>query len=167
MTSPNPDITSDCSKCFGLCCIALRFDRVAGFGHDKAAGEPCYFLETDFRCRIHAARDSLGYEGCCEFDCLGAGQRASAAFAGRNWQRDAGVARELYARFAELLTLQEMRQALAEAGELELPADVEQIRRSSLSDITSLADKLEAPSASLVADALVKARGIFADISVR
>jgi hypothetical protein len=167
MASPDPDLIADCSKCFGLCCIALRFDRADGFGHDKAAGQPCHFLQTDFRCSIHERRDALGYEGCGEFDCLGAGQRASAAFAGRNWQRDAGVARELYARFAELLRLQEMRQALIEASELDLPPDLELARQSRLSDIASLADEVKPTSASSVSAALVTAWDVLEQIAVR
>ncbi len=52
-----------CENCFGLCCTALSFTRSDQFGHDKLAGEPCHYLQTDFRCRIHARREDLGYEG--------------------------------------------------------------------------------------------------------
>lgn len=167
MTSHDPELAADCSTCFGLCCIALRFDRADGFGHDKAAGQPCHFLQADFRCSIHERRDALGYEGCGEFDCLGAGQRASAAFAGRNWQRDAGVARALYAHFAELLLLQEMRQALIEAGELGLPVDLEQARRSHLSGIASLADGVQPSAGKSAAAAVAAARQMLEGIAVR
>ena len=31
----------DCSKCFGLCCVALFFSKCDGFPTDKGAGKPC------------------------------------------------------------------------------------------------------------------------------
>ena len=113
--------TADCSKCFGLCCTALSFERSAQFGHDKLAGQPCQYLQADFRCRIHERREDLGYGGCEAFDCLGAGQRASAGFAALNWRGDSAVARRLYARFSQLLLLQELRQALDTAATLDIP----------------------------------------------
>jgi hypothetical protein len=143
MTYPDQDFTADCRRCFALCCIALRYTRADGFGHDKAAGQPCHLLKSDYKCGIHDRREELGYEGCIDFDCLGAGQRASAAFAGRNWQRDAGTARDLYAHFAQLLVLQEMRQALREAASLDLPADLEALRAQTLNEVASLADELD------------------------
>src|SRR5690606_12738905 len=115
-----PDLQADCERCFGLCCIALSFERGSQFGHDKLAGEPCHYLDANFRCRVHERRDELGYEGCEAFDCLGAGQRASAIFAGENWRRDPAVARRLYASFSLLLRIQEMRRALETAAELDL-----------------------------------------------
>lgn len=118
----------DCANCFGLCCVALSFQRSADFGHDKPSGQACHFLERDYRCRIHPQKEALGYEGCLDFDCFGAGQRASAGFAGQNFAGDASVARVLYARFAELLKLQEMRQALVDAGGLTLTDEMEAIR---------------------------------------
>ena len=82
------DLEADCSRCVGLCCIALRLDRADGFGHDKLAGDACHHLDQNFRCRIHDRLEDLGYEGCDAFDCLGAGQRVTASFASLNWQRD-------------------------------------------------------------------------------
>jgi hypothetical protein len=113
---------ADCERCFGLCCTALSFERSDQFGHDKLGGQPCQFLQPDFRCRIHAQREDLGYGGCEAFDCLGAGQRASAAFGALNWRGDGSVARRLYARFSQLLLLQELRQALHTAAGLDLSA---------------------------------------------
>jgi hypothetical protein len=134
------DLQSDCSRCVGLCCVALSFDRSHRFGHDKVAGDPCYHLDAAFRCSIHARREELGYEGCEAFDCLGAGQRATAVFATRNWRGDPTVARQLYARFAILTKLQEMRQAFATAGDLELPIDLDTDRLALLGRIAALAD---------------------------
>jgi len=136
----NETVSADCEKCFGLCCTALSFERSEQFGHDKLAGQPCQYLQADFRCRIHAKRDALGYGGCEAFDCLGAGQRASAAFAPLNWRGDAGIARRLYARFSQLLLLQEMRQALQTAAALELSPGQRERREHLLRQVAEEAD---------------------------
>ena len=135
-----PPFTADCEKCFGLCCTALSFERSDQFGHDKLGGQPCQFLQSDFRCRIHARREDLGYGGCEAFDCLGAGQKASAAFAALNWRNDSGVARRLYARFSQLLLLQEMRQALETAAGLDISADRHEERQRLLDLVGAEAD---------------------------
>ncbi|MFD1254308.1 hypothetical protein ACFQ30_15630, partial [Devosia equisanguinis] len=142
---PNPGMNNDtfnaqCSACFALCCTALSFQRGTQFAHDKPAGQPCHNLAADFSCRIHARREELGYDGCEAFDCLGAGQRASAMFAGENWQRDASVARRLYASFSMLLRLQEMRQALTTAADLDLPPDLHNERQGLLDRLAELAE---------------------------
>ncbi|MCY1559450.1 hypothetical protein D9M68_964930 [compost metagenome] len=74
------------------------------------------------------------------FDCLGAGQRASAAFAELNWQRDTGIARRLYARFSQLLLLQEMRQALETAATLDISPAQHAQRRGLLARLSQEAD---------------------------
>lgn len=145
---------ADCSKCFGLCCTALSFDRSDQFGHDKLAGQPCQYLQADFRCRIHDKLDLLGYGGCDAFDCLGAGPRASAAFAGENWQRDTATARRLYARFSQLLSLQEMRQALETAASLDISQELHGQRQDLLQRVAAEADSGRS-EASDVAQAVV------------
>lgn len=132
--------TADCESCFGLCCTALSFERSSQFGHDKLGGQPCHFLEADFRCRIHARREDLGYAGCEAFDCLGAGQRASAAFAPKNWRGDSSVTRQLHARFSQLLQLQEMRQQLATAAQIELTHERHARRLQLLAELGADAD---------------------------
>lgn len=131
------DFSADCSKCFALCCTALSFQRGSQFGHDKLAGEPCQYLAGDFRCKIHARREQLGYDGCEAFDCLGAGQRASAIFAGENWRRDPAIARRLYASFSLLLRIQEMRRALETAANLDLRADLHDERLELLGTLSA------------------------------
>lgn len=149
------DFEADCSRCVGLCCVALSFARSDGFGHDKANGEPCHYLDAAFRCSIHARREALGYSGCEAFDCLGAGQRATAVFATRNWRREPAVARQLHARFALLTRLQEMRQALVTAGDLDLPPALHGQRLELLAQAASLADghddSIEQPAADVLA----------------
>jgi len=49
------DLVADCSRCVGLCCVLLPFQRSADFAFDKAAGEPCRHLDDGHRCRIHAS----------------------------------------------------------------------------------------------------------------
>lgn len=131
---------ADCAQCFGLCCTALSFERSAQFGHDKLGGQPCQFLQSDFRCRIHAQRENLGYGGCEAFDCLGAGQRASTAFAPLNWRGDSAVARRLYARFSQLLLLQEMRQALDSAEAIPISRGKHDMRERLLKQVGKEAD---------------------------
>lgn len=149
---------ADCQSCFGLCCVALSFERGTQFGHDKVAGQPCQYLAEDFRCRIHAQREELGYEGCEAFDCLGAGQRASAQFAGQNWRRDPSVARRLYASFSLLLRLQEMRQALETAAELDLGNGLHAERRDILARIAAQAESGREDMAEVAAATLAEAK---------
>ncbi len=150
MTMPQPTFEADCARCFGLCCVALSFERGDQFGHDKVAGEPCLYLASDFKCRIHARREELGYDGCEAFDCLGAGQRASAIFAAENWRRDPSVSRRLYASFSLLMRLQEMRQALETAASLDL-SDVLHAERLNL--LSRIATQAESGREDVVAEA--------------
>jgi hypothetical protein len=130
----------NCQKCFALCCTALSFERGTQFAHDKSAGVPCHYLAEDFSCTIHARREDLGYDGCEAFDCLGAGQRASAIFAGQNWRRDPAIARRLYASFSNLMRLQEMRQALETAADLDIEAVLHEERSGLLEALAELAE---------------------------
>ncbi len=68
------DLAADCSRCVGLCCVLLPFQRSADFAFDKPAGEPCRHLETDHRCGIHDRLTESGMRGCVAYDCFGAGQ---------------------------------------------------------------------------------------------
>lgn len=134
---------ADCKNCLGLCCSALRFSRADGFGHDKSAGEPCFYLTADHRCRIHSRRDDLGYEGCIDFDCLGAGQRASASLSAADRTNPAAIA-GLYARLGILMAIQELRQALTDAGDLELSAPDAEVRQTLRDQLAAIADSPQA-----------------------
>jgi Pentapeptide repeats (8 copies) len=68
------ELTADCARCVGLCCVLLPFSRSADFAFDKAAGEPCRHLSSDHRCGIHAQLREEGMRGCVAYDCFGAGQ---------------------------------------------------------------------------------------------
>lgn len=158
-------LQSDCQSCVGLCCIALSFSRSDGFGHDKMAGEPCYHLDSQFRCSIHARREDLGYDGCEAFECLGAGQRATAMFATQNWRRDPAIARRLHARFALLTKLQEMRRALMDAADLELPSELDLDRVALLGRIVGLADGLDNEIEAASSHVLAEAQGFMRRLS--
>jgi hypothetical protein len=73
------DLVADCSRCVGLCCVLLPFQRSADFAFDKAAGEACRHLADDHRCRIHASLLEDGMRGCVAYDCFGAGQAVTAS----------------------------------------------------------------------------------------
>ena len=66
MTAPSggtPALEADCSRCFGLCCVALPFSRSADFPVDKPGGEPCRNLLPDHRCGIHDGLLAGGWRG--------------------------------------------------------------------------------------------------------
>ncbi len=110
------ELRADCAGCVGLCCVAPAFARSADFAVDKPAGTPCANLAPDFRCRIHADLRTEGFPGCTVFDCLGAGQRVTRAFAGRDW-RTPDVAEPMFAAFALTRQVHELLWYLDEARE--------------------------------------------------
>jgi Pentapeptide repeats (8 copies) len=110
------ELRADCARCVGLCCVAPAFARSADFAVDKPAGTPCTHLAEDFRCAIHADLRDRGFAGCTVFDCLGAGQRVTAAFAGRDW-RTPEVAAPMFAAFGSARQVHELLWYLDEARE--------------------------------------------------
>lgn len=76
-----PDLTPDCGACAALCCVATAFDTSEHFALSKPAGVRCPYLTRACRCAIHDDLVGRGFAGCAAFDCYGAGQRASRAFA--------------------------------------------------------------------------------------
>jgi hypothetical protein len=78
------ELHADCTRCIGLCCVALAFDCGPAFAFNKPANERCrHLLPVVQRCAIHEERDAHGMSGCVRYDCLGAGQRVTAMFARR------------------------------------------------------------------------------------
>lgn len=109
VTGPVLELVADCSRCAGLCCVALPFARSADFPVDKAAGEPCGHLGADSRCGIHDRLRAEGYRGCTVFDCFGAGQQVTqVTFAGRDWRSGDGVAEKMFAVFTVMRQLHEL-----------------------------------------------------------
>ncbi|RKD51970.1 MULTISPECIES: hypothetical protein [unclassified Rhizobium] len=117
----NLDLRADCARCAGLCCLALSFDRSSLFAIDKAAGHPCPHLDDCAACTIHLRRAELGFRGCIEFDCLGAGQRVTQEiFKGRNWIEDRSLLGPMCQAFTTVLRAHECLLLLREAKILPL-----------------------------------------------
>ena len=109
-----PELVSDCSQCFGLCCVLLPFSASSGFGVDKPSGIPCLNLLDDDRCGIHATLREDGWPGCTVFECFGAGQQVSqVTYAGVSW-REGGNRAEMGAVLTVMRQLHEMLVHLAE-----------------------------------------------------
>jgi hypothetical protein len=105
---PLVELQADCSACAGLCCVALTFRRAEGFPADKAAGNPCTYLEHDFRCGVHPELRSRGFTGCTVYDCAGAGQKATQQASGGDWRSDPDVRAQLFAAFRAMRPLHEL-----------------------------------------------------------
>ena len=85
------ELRADCTRCFGICCVAPAFSASADFALDKPAGQPCPNLGADSRCGIHRDLRQRGFPGCTVFDCFGAGQQvAQVTFGGRDWRAGPG-----------------------------------------------------------------------------
>jgi hypothetical protein len=135
------ELRADCTRCAGLCCVALPFARSADFAFDKPTGMPCRHLGDDDRCGIHDRLRPEGFPGCEVFDCFGAGQQVvQVTFGGRSWREDAMVAGPMFAAFGTLRAVHEMRWYLADAGTRDLAADL-------AAEVAGAADRLAALSA--------------------
>ncbi len=114
--SPVPSLEPDCSRCFGLCCVALPFARSADFPVSKSAGTPCRNLGPDFSCSIHAGLREQGWKGCTVFDCFGAGQQVSqVSFGGVSWRDAPETAAQMFAVLPVMHQVHEMLAHLSEA----------------------------------------------------
>ena len=115
----------DCSRCAGLCCVALAFDRGPLFAIDKPAGEACPNLGLDCGCTIHADRAAHGFAGCSAYDCRGAGQLATGVFAGLDWRSSDATRRQMFRAFAIARELQQLRLVLRQLRRFDLLAPLE------------------------------------------
>lgn len=108
-------LAADCSRCAGLCCVALPYARGREFPEDKRAGVACRHLGDDFGCRIHEALLPGGWAGCVTFDCFGAGQQVvQVTYGGRTWRERPDLAAEMFAVFDVVKALHEVRFLLAD-----------------------------------------------------
>jgi hypothetical protein len=136
---PVLELRADCDRCVGLCCVAPAFAKSADFAVDKPAGTPCTNLQADFRCGIHTDLRANGFPGCTVFDCLGAGQRVTRAFAGRDW-RTPGVAEPMFAAFAVARQVHELLWYLDEACVRAPHPELDDVLASLLADDFPAAD---------------------------
>jgi hypothetical protein len=105
----------------GLCCVAPALSASADFAIDKAAGQPCPNLRSDFRCGIHRDLRQRGFPGCAVYDCFGAGQKVThGVFGGQDWRRTPRIAGRMFEVFAVVRQLHELLWYLNEA--LTMPA---------------------------------------------
>lgn len=110
------DLVADCSSCFGLCCVALAFERSVDFPIDKRAGEPCTNLQADFSCSIHERLREEGFRGSAVYDCFGAGQQvAQVTFRGISWRDAPETSAAMFAVLPVMRQLHEMLWYLTEA----------------------------------------------------
>lgn len=137
---PVLDLRADCARCAALCCVALPFQRSADFAFDKPGGVPCRNLRDDLRCGVHAHLRDRGFAGCTVFDCFGAGQRVTAAFAGRDWRDGADVAEPMFAAFGVQRRLHELAWYLVDAAGRPVPAALADEAQSLLARVAALAD---------------------------
>ncbi|QJW37833.1 pentapeptide repeat-containing protein [Cellulosimicrobium protaetiae] len=137
------DLRSDCSRCTGLCCVGLHLVRSADFAIDKPAGTPCPNLRDDFGCRIHAGLRESGFPGCVAYDCLGAGQRVTAAVRsahdGATWRDDPVAALDAFAALPVVTQIHELLWYLAEVLSLPAAAPVHDDARRALDRTVPLA----------------------------
>jgi hypothetical protein len=113
------ELRADCTRCFGLCCVAPAFARSSDFAIDKPAGHACPNLGGDFRCGIHTRLRPSGFTGCTVYDCFGAGQHVAQVVAqGRDWRADPASAPRMFEVFAAVRILHELLWYLTEARTL-------------------------------------------------
>ncbi|MBC2931787.1 pentapeptide repeat-containing protein [Nocardioides sp. zg-1228] len=114
-----PGLSSDCSRCFALCCVLLPYSADAGFGADKAGGRPCLNLLEDDGCRIHATLREDGWPGCTVFECFGAGQQVSqVSYAGVSWREPGNPPHRLAEMGAVLTVMRQLHEMLAHLVEV-------------------------------------------------
>ena len=112
MTGSAMELQSDCTRCAGLCCAAFAFEPGPDFADDKPAGEACRHLTATHRCSIHAERTARGYGGCIGYECLGAGQEATALFPAAHADEPAALRRARFESFRILRTIHALAVAL-------------------------------------------------------
>jgi uncharacterized protein YjbI with pentapeptide repeats len=104
-----------------LCCAALPFSVSVDFAMDKAAGQPCHNLQSDFRCGVHTDLKTLGFRGCTVYDCFGAGQKLSqVTYTGEDWRKNPKTTKQMFEVFPTMWHLHELLWYLNESLNLEV-----------------------------------------------
>lgn len=126
----------DCPACAALCCLALAFDKGDLFAETKPAGLPCAHLAADATCSIHDRLSDSGWQGCVNYNCLGAGQATvQEIFGGRSWQTEPELAQPMMDAFRQLRGIRDLAAQLAVARDLPVGPDLQ-------SRCTALYDRL-------------------------
>ncbi|MDF2613970.1 MAG: pentapeptide repeat-containing protein [Clostridia bacterium] len=121
----NTELSADCEKCFGLCCVALYFSASEGFPTDKEAGESCINLQSDFTCSVHKNLRNKGLKGCTAYDCFGAGQKvAQVTYNGCDWRKAPESAKQMFEAFLIMRQLHEMLWYLHQAFGLQTDKEI-------------------------------------------
>lgn len=129
------NLQSDCSSCFGLCCVALPFAASVDFAMNKDGGTPCHHLQSDFRCGVHGSLRQRGMRGCTVFDCFGAGQMVSqVTYNGRDWRQAPETAQEMFNVFPVMRQLHELLWYLNEAMTLQPAQEIHSNLREALDE---------------------------------
>ena len=116
--APADRLAADCSRCVGLCCVALPFAASADFAVDKPAGTPCVHLGAGFGCQVHATLRDIGFTGCTVFDCFGAGQQVTQqTFHGQSWRERPSSSSDMFDAFAVMRQLHELLWYLRDAAD--------------------------------------------------
>ncbi|RLP68892.1 pentapeptide repeat-containing protein [Mycetocola manganoxydans] len=154
------DLRADCSRCVGLCCVALAFARSADFAFTKDAGDPCVNLDDDYRCVIHPELRQRGFKGCTVFDCFGAGQKVTQhTFGGASWRDDPEVRARMFATFPLVRQLQELLVYLDDASSRAEAAPVRKELEQAYADIDALTEASPEDIAAADIDGLRRALG--------
>ncbi|PKG23474.1 pentapeptide repeat-containing protein [Niallia nealsonii] len=107
---------SDCTNCFGLCCVALPYAKSSDFAFSKDGGTPCSNLQTDNKCRIHTDLREKGFRGCTAYECFGAGQKVSQhIYSDKDWRDYPELSIEMFNVFPIVQQLHEMLYYLNQA----------------------------------------------------
>ncbi|HAX72701.1 MAG TPA: hypothetical protein DCY20_04190 [Firmicutes bacterium] len=144
-------LKTDCSACFGLCCVALFYSRMDGFPSDKPAGKPCLDLEKNFGCRIHEELKEKGYKGCLGYDCIGAGQKiCQVTFKGLDWRSHPNVKQEMFDVLPIMRGLHELLWFLNDAYRFDVTKPLHQTIQALYDEVEALT--LQSPEAILKLD---------------
>jgi hypothetical protein len=162
-----PDrLRADCSNCCGLCCVALPFDAIQGFGFDKAAHEPCSNLQPDNRCAIHSRLAANGFPGCALFECFGAGQWVTQRlFNGQTWQDCPVIAEQMFNSFRRILALHELMAKLTIAISLANDAQLQESMRSMRTDLELLCSEGRTVEVTMIAIVTGRAKQLLRQFS--
>ena len=145
------DLSPDCERGCGLCCVAPAFAESSDFAITKEAGCACPHLTPEFRCEIHSVLRARGFPGCVAYDCFGAGQKVTQlTYKGADWRQSRPMASEMFEVFGLMRQVHSLLRYLAEAVELSAARPLHPELRAKLEELDCIS-RLE-PAALLKTD---------------